>query len=71
MIIWVPINLGRALQRISVFQLSQHKPWSERDDSKLLDQRKLAKLQCLQISGQRNEGDNLNNVNCQINVSGK
>jgi hypothetical protein len=41
--------------------LKNHKPWFEEGCSKLLDQRKQAKLQWLQDPSEIN-GDNLNNV---------
>jgi hypothetical protein len=44
--------------------LKKHKPWFEEGCSKLLDQRKQAKLQWLQDPSEIN-GDNLNNVRCE------
>jgi uncharacterized NAD(P)/FAD-binding protein YdhS len=41
--------------------MKKHKPWSNKECSKLLDQRKQAKLQWLQDPSEIN-GDNLNNV---------
>jgi hypothetical protein len=43
------------------FELKKHKPWFDKGCSKLLDQRKQAKLQWLQDPSEIN-GDNLNNV---------
>jgi hypothetical protein len=43
------------------FELKKHKPWFDEGCSKLLDQRKQAKLQWLQDPSEIN-GDNLNNV---------
>jgi hypothetical protein len=42
-------------------ELKKHKPWFDEGCSKLLDQRKQAKLQCIQNPSEIN-GDNLNNV---------
>jgi hypothetical protein len=42
----------------------KHKPWFDEGRSKLLDQRKQAKLQWLQDPSEIN-GDNLNNVRCE------
>jgi hypothetical protein len=41
--------------------LKKHKPWSDEESSKLVDQRKQAKLQWLQDPSESN-GHNLNNV---------
>jgi hypothetical protein len=43
------------------FELKKHMPWFDKGYSKLLDQRKEAKLQLLQDPSERN-GDNLKNV---------
>jgi hypothetical protein len=50
-----------AKERVGYFELKKHKPWFEEGCSKLLDQRKQAKLQWLQDPSEIN-GDNLNNV---------
>jgi hypothetical protein len=46
---------------LGYFELKKCKPWFDEGCSKLLDQRKQAKLQWLQDSSEIN-GDNLNNV---------
>jgi 5-methylcytosine-specific restriction endonuclease McrBC GTP-binding regulatory subunit McrB len=43
------------------YELRKHKPWFDEGCSKLLDQRKQAKLQWLQDASEVN-GDNLNNL---------
>jgi hypothetical protein len=50
-----------AKESLGYFELKKHKPWSDQACSKLLDQRKQAKLQWLQDPSAVN-GDNLNNV---------
>jgi hypothetical protein len=50
-----------ARESLGYFELNKHKPWFEDGCSKLLDQRKQAKLQWLQDPSQIN-GDNLNYV---------
>jgi hypothetical protein len=50
-----------AKESLGYFELKKHKPWSDEGCSKLLDQRKQAKLQWLQDQSEVN-GDNLNNV---------
>jgi hypothetical protein len=50
-----------AKRSLGYYELKQHKPWFDEGCSKLLDQRKQAKLQWLQNSSEIN-GDNLNNV---------
>jgi hypothetical protein len=50
-----------AKERLGYFELKKHKPWFDEGRSKLLDQRKQAKLQWLQDPSEIN-GDNLNNV---------
>jgi hypothetical protein len=50
-----------AKESLGYFKLKKHKPWFNEGCSKLLDQRKQAKLQCLQDPSEIN-GDNLNNV---------
>jgi hypothetical protein len=49
------------MESLGYYELKQSKPWYDEDCSKLLDQRKQAKLQWLQIPSQTN-GDNLNNA---------
>jgi hypothetical protein len=45
------------------YELKKHKPWFDEGCSKLLDQRKQAKLQWLQYPSEiRVNGDNLNNI---------
>jgi hypothetical protein len=51
-----------AKQSLAYCELKQHKPCFDEGCSKLLDQRKQAKLQWLQDPSQIN-GDNLNNIN--------
>jgi hypothetical protein len=50
-----------AKESLGYFKLKKHKPWFDEGCSKLLDQRKQAKLQWLQDPSEIN-GDNLNNV---------
>jgi hypothetical protein len=50
-----------ARESLGHFELKKHKPWFDEGCSKLLDQRKQAKLQWLQDPGGIN-GDNLNSV---------
>jgi hypothetical protein len=50
-----------AEENLDYFELKDHKPWFDEGCSKLLDQRKQAKLQWLQDPSEIN-GDNLNNV---------
>jgi flagellar motility protein MotE (MotC chaperone) len=50
-----------AKQSLGYYELKKHKPWFNRRCSKLLDQRKQAKLQSLQDPSEIN-GDNLNNL---------
>jgi hypothetical protein len=54
------INIS-AKESLGYFELKKHKPWFDEGCSKLLDQRKQAKLQWLQDPSEIN-GDNLNNV---------
>jgi hypothetical protein len=49
-----------AKESLSCFELKKHKPWFDEGCSKLLNQRKQAKLQLLHDPGERN-GGNLNN----------
>jgi hypothetical protein len=53
-----------ATQSVGYYKLKQHKPWSDEECSKLLHQRKQAKLQWLQNPSQTS-ADNLNNVKCE------
>jgi hypothetical protein len=53
-----------AKESLGYFELKKHKPWFDEGCSKLLDQRKQAKLQWLQDLSEIN-GDNLNNVRCE------
>jgi hypothetical protein len=50
-----------AKESLGYFELKKHKPWFDERCSKLLDQRKQAKLQWLHNPSEVN-GDNLNNV---------
>jgi CRISPR/Cas system-associated protein Csx1 len=50
-----------AKKRMGDYELKKHKPWFDKGCSKLLDQRKQAKLQWSQDPSKIN-GDNLNNV---------
>jgi hypothetical protein len=50
-----------AKESLGYFELKMHEPWFDEGCSKLLDQRKEAKLQWLQDPSEIN-GDNLNNV---------
>jgi hypothetical protein len=54
------INIS-AKESLYYFEMKKHKPWFDEGCSKLLDQRKEAKLQWLQHQSEIN-GDNLNNV---------
>jgi hypothetical protein len=54
------INIS-AKESLGYFEFKKHKPWFDEGCSKLLDQRKEAKLQWLQDPSEIN-GDNLNNV---------
>jgi hypothetical protein len=53
-----------AKESLGYYELKQHKPRFDKGCSKLLDQRKQAKLQWLQDPNEIN-GDNLNNVRCE------
>jgi hypothetical protein len=53
-----------AKETLGYYELKKHKPWFDKGCSKLLDQRKQAKLQCLQDRNEIN-GDNLNKVRCE------
>jgi hypothetical protein len=50
-----------AKESLGYYELKKHKPWFDEGCSKLLDQRKQAKLQWLQDPSEIN-GDNLNNL---------
>jgi hypothetical protein len=50
-----------AKESLIYYDLKKHKPWFDEGRSKLLDQRKQTKLQCLQNPSEIN-GDNMNNV---------
>jgi hypothetical protein len=52
-------------ESLGYYELKQRKPWFDEGCSKLLDQRKQAKLQWLQDPSEIN-GDNLNNVGREI-----
>jgi hypothetical protein len=54
-----------AKESLGYFELKKHKPWFDEGCSKLLDQRKQAKLWWLQDPSEIN-GDNLNNVRCEV-----
>jgi hypothetical protein len=58
------INIS-AKERLCCFELKEHKSWFEEGCSKLLDQRKQAKLQWLQDPFEIN-GVNLNNVRREV-----
>jgi hypothetical protein len=53
-----------AKESLCCYELKKHKSWFDEGYSKLLDQRKQAKLQWLQDPSEIN-GDNLNNVRCE------
>jgi hypothetical protein len=53
-----------AKESLYYYELKKHKPWFDEGYSKLLDQRKQAKLQWLRYPSEIN-GDNLNNVICE------
>jgi hypothetical protein len=50
-----------AKESLGYYEMKKHKPWFDEGCSKLLDQRKQAKLQWLQDPSEIN-GDNLNNI---------
>jgi hypothetical protein len=58
------INIS-AKESLGYFELMKHKPWIDEGCSKLLDQRKQAKLHWLQDPSEIN-GDNLNNVRREV-----
>jgi hypothetical protein len=53
-----------AKKSLNYFELKKQKPWFDEGCSKLLNQRKQAKLQWLQDPSEIN-GDNPNNVRCE------
>jgi hypothetical protein len=55
-----------AKESLGYLELKKHKPWFDEGCSKLLDQRKQAKLQWMQDPSEIN-GDNLNNVTHEAN----
>jgi hypothetical protein len=55
-----------AKESLGYFELKKHKPWFHKGYSKLLDQRKQAKLQWFAGSN-LNQWDNLNNARCEAN----
>jgi hypothetical protein len=57
-----------AKDSIGYFEFKKHKSWFDEGCSKLLDQRKQAKLQWLQDPSEIN-GDNLNNVRREVVLS--
>jgi hypothetical protein len=59
------INIA-AKESLGYFELKNHKPWFDEGCSKLLDQRKQAKLQWLQVPNETN-GDTLSNVRHKAN----
>jgi hypothetical protein len=59
-----------AKERVVYYELKQHKQWFDKECSKLLDQRKHAKLQWLQNPSQMH-GDNVNSVRCVISRTSK
>jgi hypothetical protein len=56
-----------AKESLGYYDLKKHKPWFDEGCSKLLDQRKEAKLQWLQDPSEIN-GNNLNNVRCEASI---
>jgi hypothetical protein len=53
-----------AIESLGYYELKQHKPWFDKECSKLLYLRKHAKLQWLQNPSQTH-GDDMNNVRCE------
>ncbi|PNF41580.1 hypothetical protein B7P43_G12088 [Cryptotermes secundus] len=53
-----------AKESLGYYEPKKHKPWFDEGCSKLLDQRKQAKLQWIQDPSKLN-GDNLNNIRCE------
>jgi hypothetical protein len=61
-VLWIRENIKISAKDIlGYFELKKHKPYFDEGCSKLLDQRKRAKLQWIQDPSETN-GDNLNNV---------
>jgi hypothetical protein len=58
-----------AKESLGYFELKKHKPWFDEGCSKLVDQRKQAKLQWIQVQSEIN-GDNLNNDVNPADISG-
>jgi uncharacterized protein YaaR (DUF327 family) len=56
-----------AKESLGYFELKKHKPWFNEGCSELLDDRKQAKLQCLQDQIEIN-WDNLKNVRCEASI---
>jgi hypothetical protein len=54
-------------ESLGYYEPKQHKPWFDEGCSKLLNQRKEAKLQWLQDPSEIN-GDNLNNARCETSI---
>jgi hypothetical protein len=54
------------IDTLGYYELKKHKPWFDKGCSKLLNQRKQAKLQWLQHLSEIH-GNNLNNVRCENN----
>jgi hypothetical protein len=54
-----------AHKRLSYCELRHHKPWFDVECSKLVDERKQAKLQWLQVPSEVNE-DNLSNIRQEL-----
>ena len=52
-----------AKESLGLHKWKQHKPWFDKECVDFLDQRKQAKMQCIQDPNQSNV-DNLNNVRC-------
>jgi predicted transcriptional regulator len=57
-------NQISAKESLGYYESKKHKPWFDNGCSKLLDQRKQARLQRLQDTREINE-NNLNNVRCE------
>jgi hypothetical protein len=67
-----PTQLGpleRAKEDVGYYELKKHKPWFSEGCSKLLNQRKQAKLQWLQDPSKIN-GNDLNNIRHEIRKPG-
>jgi hypothetical protein len=56
-----------AKESLGYFELKKHKPWFDEGCSKLLDQRKQAKLHWLRNPSEIN-GNNLNNVKREVQI---